>query len=146
MTTNRGILVALGLLVFGLGFAAGQFANVEPVASAQGNRIFEMRTYTAHPGKLDALNARFRDHTTRIFERHGITNVGYWTPEEAPLADNTLIYILAHDSREAAQENWSAFREDPEFQSAIEESQRDGRLVEGVDVLWMEPTDYSKIN
>lgn len=146
MMTNRWILVALGLLVFGLGFAAGQFADAESVVSAQGNRIFEMRTYTAPPGKLDALNARFRDHTTRIFERHGITNVGYWTPQEGPLADNTLIYILAHDSREAAQENWSTFREDPEMQRAAEESQRDGRLVEGVDVLWLEATDYSKIN
>ena len=145
MMTHRWMLVALGLLVFGLGFAAGQFANVEPVASAQGSRIFEMRTYTAHPGKLDALNARFRDHTTRIFERHGITNVAYWTPQEAPLSESTLVYILAHDSRDAAQEGWAAFREDPDWARAAEESQRDGRLVESVDVLWLEATDYSKI-
>ncbi len=138
-------LVAFGLMVFGLGFAAGQFADFEPVASAQGDRIFEMRTYTAHPGRLDALNARFRDHTRRIFDKHGMSSVGYWTPQEAPLADNTLVYILAHDSRDAAQASWDAFRADPEWSRVSEESQRDGRIVENVDVLWLEATDYSMI-
>ncbi len=143
--TKPGTLVALGLMVFGLGFAAGQFADFEPVASAQGERIFEMRTYTAHPGRLDALNTRFRDHTTRIFEKHGMTNLAYWTPQEAPLSENTLVYILAHDSRDAAQASWDAFREDPEWAQVAEESQRDGRIVQSVDVLWLEPTDYSMI-
>ena len=142
---TRKTLVALGLLVFGLGFAAGQFADFEPVASAQGEKIFEMRTYTAHPGRLDALNARFRNHTTRIFEKHGMTNIGYWTPQEAPLSDDTLVYILSHDSRDAAQASWDAFRADPEWSRVSEESQRDGRIVQGVDVLWLEATDYSMI-
>ena len=142
---TRNTLVALGLMVFGLGFAAGQFADFEPVASAQGEKIFEMRTYTSHPGRLDALNARFRNHTTRIFEKHGMTNVGYWTPQEAPLSENTLVYILAHDSRDAAQASWDAFRADPEWSQVAEESQRDGRIVQGVDVLWLEATDYSMI-
>lgn len=142
---TRNTLVALGLMVFGLGFAAGQFADFEPVASAQGEKIFEMRTYTSHPGRLDALNARFRNHTTRIFEKHGMTNVGYWTPQEAPLSENTLVYILAHDSRDAAQASWDAFRADPEWSQVAEESQRDGRIVQGVDVLWLEATDYSLI-
>ena len=142
---TRNTLVALGLVVFGLGFAAGQFADFEPVASAQGEKIFEMRTYTSHPGRLDALNARFRNHTTRIFEKHGMTNVGYWTPQEAPLSENTLVYILAHDSRDAAQASWDAFRADPEWSQVAEESQRDGRIVQGVDVLWLEATDYSLI-
>ena len=142
---TRNTLVALGLVVFGLGFAAGQFADFEPVASAQGETIFEMRTYTSHPGRLDALNTRFRDHTTRIFEKHGMTNVGYWTPQEAPLSENTLVYILAHDSRDAAQASWDAFRADPEWSQVAEESQRDGRIVQNVDVLWLEATDYSMI-
>ena len=142
---KRYLVACLGLAVFGLGYAAGQFAAFESVAQAQSERIFEMRTYTAHPGRLDALNARFRDHTTRIFEKHGMTNVGYWTPQEAPLAENTLLYILAHDSREAGQASWDAFRADPEWAQVAEESQRDGRIVESVDVLWLEPTDYSKI-
>ena len=142
---KRYLVAILGLAVFGLGYAAGQFSAFESVAQAQGERIFEMRTYTALPGRLDALNARFRDHTTRIFEKHGMTNVGYWTPQEAPLAENTLVYILAHDSREAGQASWDAFRADPEWAQVSEESQRDGRIVESVDVLWLEATDYSKI-
>ncbi|MCY4635575.1 MAG: NIPSNAP family protein [Acidobacteria bacterium] len=142
---KRYLVVILGLAVFGLGYAAGQFSAFESVAQAQGERIFEMRTYTALPGRLDALNARFRDHTTRIFEKHGMTNVGYWTPQEAPLAENTLVYILAHDSRDAGQASWDAFRADPEWAQVSEESQRDGRIVESVDVLWLEATDYSKI-
>ncbi len=142
---KRYLVAILGLAVFGLGYAAGQFSAFESVAQAQGERIFEMRTYTAHPGRLDALNARFRDHTTRIFEKHGMTNVGYWTPQEAPLAENTLVYILAHDSRDAGQASWDAFRADPEWAQVAEESQRDGRIVQNVDVLWLEATDYSKI-
>ena len=142
---KRYLVAIVGLAVFGLGYAAGQFSAFESVAQAQGERIFEMRTYTALPGRLDALNARFRDHTTRIFEKHGMTNVGYWTPQEAPLAENTLLYILAHDSREAGQASWDAFRADPEWAQVSEESQRDGRIVESVDVLWLEATDYSKI-
>ena len=142
---KRYLVAILGLAVFGLGYAAGQFSAFESVAQAQGERIFEMRTYTALPGRLDALNARFRDHTTRIFEKHGMTNVGYWTPQEAPLAENTLVYILAHDSRDAGQASWDAFRADPEWAQVSEESQRDGRIVESVDVLWLEATDYSKI-
>lgn len=142
---KRYLVAIIGLVVFGLGYAAGQFSAFESVAQAQSERIFEMRTYTAHPGRLDALNARFRDHTTRIFDRHGMTNVGYWTPQEAPLAENTLVYILAHDSRDAGQASWDAFRADPEWSQVAEESQRDGRIVESVDVLWLEPTDYSKI-
>ena len=142
---KRYLVAILGLAVFGLGYAAGQFSAFESVAQAQGERIFEMRTYTALPGRLDALNARFRDHTTRIFEKHGMTNVGYWTPQEAPLAENTLVYILAHDSRDAGQASWDAFRADPEWAQVSEESQRDGRIVERVDVLWLEATDYSKI-
>ena len=142
---KRYLVAILGLVVFGLGYAAGQFSAFESVAQAQSERIFEMRTYTAHPGRIDALNARFRDHTTRIFENHGMTNVGYWTPQEAPLSENTLVYILGHDDRDAAQASWDAFRADPEWSQVAEESQRDGRIVESVDVLWLEATDYSKI-
>ncbi len=142
---KRYLAAFLALAVFGLGYAAGQFTAFESVARAQSERIFEMRTYTAHPGRLDALNARFRNHTTRIFEKHGMTNVGYWTPQEAPLSEDTLVYILAHDSREAGQASWDAFRADPEWARVAEESQRDGRIVQNVDVLWLEATDYSQI-
>src|SRR6266498_318485 len=86
------------------------------------NRVFEMRTYTTNEGKLDALLARFRDHTTRLFEKHGMTNIGYWVPKDEPLSKNTLVYILAYPSREAAKKSWDAFRSDPDWQKVQKES------------------------
>ena len=122
-------------------------------------RCFEMRTYHAAPGKLDALNARFRDHTTALFKKHGMESIGYWTPvEKEPEAeatgaaaggnansgnDETLIYILAYPSREAAAASWKAFRDDPEWVKAKAESEKDGPLVEKVDSVFLNPTDYS---
>ena len=82
----------------------------------------------------------------RIFENHGISNVGYWVPEDAPASDNTLIYIIEHDSREAADASWGAFRADPEWSKVAEESQVDGRIVSNVDSVFMSATDYSPIN
>jgi len=114
-----------------------------PVAALGADQVFELRTYTAAEGKYDALLARFRDHTMSIFEKHGMVNVGYWTPQDAPLSENTLIYIIAHASREAAGENWRAFGGDPEWQSVAEESQRDGRLIVGLESVFLDPTDFS---
>ena len=145
MLKSKRTLVIAGLMVFGLGFVVGNIAQLESVAEAQSNRIFELRTYTANPGRLDALNSRFRDHTIRIFEKHGMTSIGYWTPQDAPLSENTLIYVLAHDSRNAAEASWKAFGGDPEWQRVAEESQRDGRIVEKVDRVWMDATDYSQL-
>ena len=108
-------------------------------------RIFEIRTYTAPEGKLDALHARFRDHTVRIFERHGMTSIGYWTPTDSVLSKNTIIYILAYPSREAARESWAAFGRDPEWQKVRAESEANGRIVERVQSVFVTPTDYSPI-
>ena len=84
-------------------------ARRRAVAHAQNaNRVFELRTYTAPDGKLPELQARFRNHTMRIFEKHGMKNVGYWVPQDAPTKDNTLIYIISHESREAAKKSWAA--------------------------------------
>lgn len=147
MAKHKRSLVVFGLTVFGLGFAAGQFAHLESVVKAQSNQVFELRTYTTHPGRLDALNARFRDHTTRIFEKHGMKNVGYWVPQDAKdHSDSTLIYIISHPSRDAAAKNWQAFRDDPEWSRVAEESQRDGRIVANVESVFMDPTNYSGIN
>lgn len=145
MLKSKRTLVIAGLMVFGLGFVVGNIAQLKSVAEAQSNRIFELRTYTANPGRLDALNSRFCDHTIRIFEKHGMTSIGYWTPQDAPLSENTLIYVLAHDSRNAAEASWKAFGGDPEWQRVAEESQRDGRIVEKVDRVWMDATDYSQL-
>ena len=127
-----------------IAFALGAVAADKPSQSA--NRYFEMRTYHAPEGKLDALNARFRDHTTALFKKHGMENIGYWTPaERQPGAGNTLVYILAYPSKEAAEASWKAFRSDPEWIKAKDASERDGKLVEKVDQLFMTPTDYSPI-
>src|SRR6266545_2996473 len=79
-------------------------------------RVFELRTYTTLEGKLDALKARFRDHTLRIFKKHGMENIAYWTPQDPARSQNTLIYVISHESREAADKNWQEFRADPEWQ------------------------------
>jgi len=109
------------------------------------NRVFEMRTYTTVDGRLDALLTRFRDHTTRIFEKHGMTNIGYWIPKDEPLSKNTLIYVLAYPSRDAAKKSWDAFRADPEWQKAQKESEVSGKIVEKVVSVFMDPADFSKI-
>jgi hypothetical protein len=109
------------------------------------NRVFEQRIYTTKEGKLDDLLKRFRDHTTKLFEKHGMTNIGYWVPEDEPKSKNTLIYILAYPSREAAKKSWDAFRADPAWQKAQKESEANGKIVDHVDSVFMDPTNFSKI-
>lgn len=139
-------------------FAAGSRLRAEPiphsasteVAAArspgmQAGRVFEIRTYTTRPGRLDALNARFRNHTLRIFEKHGMTNIGYWIPQDAPRKDNTLIYIIAHASRAQADKNWEAFGKDPEWTRVAAESEKDGKILEKIESVYVNATDYSPI-
>jgi hypothetical protein len=143
---HRTTVLAGAAALFAAGFGAGSLIGPVPPAHAQGSgKVFELRTYTAPAGKLPNLLARFRDHTLAIFEKHGMTNVGYWVPQDSPAADNTLVYIISHDSREAAAASWTAFREDPEWQRVAEESQVDGRIVESVDSLFLEATDFSPL-
>ncbi len=133
-------------LMFALGVAAGQFARVDLAAQpAAGRKVYELRTYYTHPGKLPDLLTRFRDHTTRILEKHGMTNVGYWVPQEGPLAENTLIYIVAHSSREAAAKSWAGFRSDPDWVKARTASEKDGPLNIKVESVFMNPVDFSAI-
>lgn len=102
---------------------------------------FELRTYTANEGKLDALHSRFRDHTMAIFENHGMTNVGYWVPQENDR--NELIYLLAYPSREAREKAWNGFFSDPAWTAAYKASVANGRLVKKVTSVFLKPTDYS---
>ena len=103
--------------------------------------VFELRTYTTNEGKLPNLNARFRDHTVRIFEKHGMKSIGYWTPTDK---ENTLIYVISHKSRDAAKASWKAFGADPEWKKVAAESQKDGRiLAKRPEMVYMTPTDYS---
>jgi hypothetical protein len=136
-------LVATTLGVFAAGFVAGQWLDVGD-AEAQGRgKVFELRTYTSPDGRLDDLVARFRNDTLRIFEKHGMHNVGYWLPTDAPASSNTLIYILAHDSREAATQSWAAFRADPEWKAVTDRTQANGPIVTKVDSVFLEATDFS---
>jgi hypothetical protein len=139
----RNATLTLGILATAI---AGQhLTSADPVEGqvAREGRVYELRTYTTPEGKLPNLLARFRDHTMRIFERHGMTNVGYWVPMDQ---EDTLIYIISHGSRAAADANWEAFRSDPEWQRVSEESQREGPIVTNVERVFMTATDFSPID
>lgn len=114
-----------------------------PALEQTSTTVYELRVYHAFEGKLDDLLRRFRDHTVRLFEKHGIRNVAYWTPVDEPLKGRTLFYILAHPSREAATANWNAFRNDPEWQDVQKRSEANGKLVEKVDSTFLTLTDFS---
>ena len=121
-------------------------ATADNAKDAKPERFFEKRTYTAAEGKLDALHARFRDHTNALFRKHGMEIIGFWTPtEDKQGAKNTLIYILAYPSKEAREASWKAFSADPEWQAARKESEKNGKLVDKVESVYMKPTDYSPI-
>ena len=108
-----------------------------------GGPVYELRVYHANEGKLDALVARFRDHTDAIFKRHGMKSLAYWLPTDEPLKGRTLIYILKHPSREAATANWKSFHDDPEWIKVSTASEVNGKLVEKVDSTYMTLTDFS---
>ena len=146
MFKSRWSAIAAALVLFAAGFGARGLMG-DGVAHAQGaTRVFELRTYTAAPGKLDALQKRFRDHTLKLFEKHGMTNIGYWVPADAPNSENTLTYIIAHKDRESAKKSWAAFQADPEWQKVRTASQEGGpSLTVKVESVFLNPTDYSPI-
>jgi NIPSNAP len=125
---------------------AGIWAGAQPAqaqSAGSASTVYELRVYHANEGKLDDLLKRFREHTTRLFEKHGMKNIAYWTPLDDPLKGRTLIYILAHPSREAATSNWKAFGDDPEWQKVRDASEVNGKLVDKVDSTFMVLTDFS---
>jgi hypothetical protein len=113
-------------------------------AEPKDSKVYELRIYYAPEGKLDALHARFRDHTVKLFEKHGIQNIGYWVPV-GENKENKLAYIIAHPSREKAKENWAAFFKDPDWQKAARESEANGKIVAKVESYFMQLTDYSPV-
>lgn len=119
------------------------WAAAQPNADSASTSVYELRVYHTYEGKLNDLLKRFRDHTTKLFEKHGIKNVAYWTPLDEPARSNTLIYILAHPSREAAAANWKAFQDDAEWKSVRDKSEENGKIVERVDSTFMVLTDFS---
>jgi hypothetical protein len=123
-----------------LGFSTLRGSNAEPPS-----HVYELRLYHAHEGKIDALIARFRDHTDAIFKRHNMKSVGYWSPEDAPDSQNLFIYILEHHSRQEAEKNWAAFQADSEWQKVKAESEANGPLVDHIDHYFMDPASFSAL-
>lgn len=138
-------LPALAILIagaFSAGIVTGRGTRPQD-RSASESRVFELRTYTSPPGQLPALHTRFREHTMTLFTRHGMTNVGYWTPQDSAHHENTLVYLLAYPSRQAARDSWAAFTADPEWQRVRAASEANGKIVEKVESVFLDPTDFS---
>src|SRR6516164_5631814 len=129
------VLMATGLIGFSAGISVGQ---------GQDTRVYELRTYTTLPDRLPALNQRFAEHTIQLFEKHGMKSEIYWAPTDEPLKDNTLIYVISHESREAANKNWKEFQADPEWIKARDASEADGKiLAKPPERVFMTATAYS---
>ena len=143
MLKHKWFVAAASTFIFLAGVSAGSLLQ-SGVAHAQASKhVFELRTYTAPEGKLGELHARFRDHTLKIFNKHGMKSVIYLAPQDAPDSTNTLIYILEHPSREAAKKAWADFQADPEWEKVAADSQVNGRLTSKVVSVFADPTDYS---
>ena len=128
----------LSLLIFAM-LGGIMFAEDAPAC-------YELRTYTATPGKLDALHARFRNHTVKLLGKYGMKLIGFWVPtDKAQGADNTLVYLVQHKDRATADESWKAFRADPDWIAAKAESEKDGPLTTKVESVFMSATDYSAL-
>ena len=139
MSVRFAVPVTIALAVGGLaGFRSG-------VSVGRGApRVYELRTYTVLPGRLPALHKRFAEHTMALFEKQGMRNEMYWVPTDSAHRDNTLIYVLSHQSREAADKSWQAFSADPEWIRARDASEADGPiLARAPERVFMTPTSYS---
>ncbi len=143
MTKHRILACCLGSIALAVAATISVQSAIGDAKKEQSSLVYELRTYTTFPGKLPALHARFRDHTMRIFKKHGIQNIIYWTPTDEKLKDNTLVYVIAHKSEAAASASWNAFRKDPDWQKAYKDSQKDGKIVMKVTKQYLAPTDYS---
>ena len=145
MTASTVSRFVSAVTLVAVGFGLGAFYSSTPAQAQATGKVFELRTYTAPDGKLPLLQKRFRDHTIRIFEKHGMKSIGYWVPQDAPANDNTLIYVISHANRDAAKVSWANFSADPEWKKVSAESQVDGPIVSKVVSVYMDATDYSPI-
>lgn len=136
----RRIMVVASLVVaLAFGWGAQQVWAKHKEAA---NRVFELRIYSVLPERMDAMNARFKDHTNGLLTKHGMTLLGFWQPQGTD-ANKKLYYLVAHPSRKEADANWSAFVKDPDWIKARDASEKDGKIVEKVDRIWLDPTEYS---
>jgi hypothetical protein len=140
MKTLSSLLVVLGIVL-----ADTLMSNTSASAAdaSLAGKVYELRVYHTNPGKLEALHARFRDHTCKLFQKHGIELVGFWTPIQGEEAEDTLYYIIAFPSAEAQKKAWQAFQDDPEWKKAKADSEKEGVLVNKVDSTNLKATDYS---
>ena len=139
---NAGITVGLVSIAFGLGLCLGGGVRLD---AQRPGRVLEVRRYTAAPGKLDELVKRMREGEASLFEKHGMKGVFYSVAAEAPDSQNTYLYVLAHDSREAAKKSWDDFRSDAAWKSLRETSEANGPLVSKVESIFVTPTDFSPL-
>lgn len=142
MLSSRNLIVAAALM---LGIVIGWSTRSLRAETEKQSMVYELRTYYTNEGRLPALNARFRDHTVKLFEKHGMKNIVYGTPidNEGKPVDNKLVYLLAHKSQEAARASFAAFGKDPEWVAAREASEKDGKIVSKLESQFLVPTDYS---
>jgi hypothetical protein len=142
MRTLTCISVLLGIFAAGAALCSRQAAAADAPA---GDKVYEARIYKCNPGKLEALHARFRDHTCQLFKKHGIEVIGFWTPTDGEEAKDTLMYLLAFPSVEAQKKAWAAFKDDPQWIKAKADSEKEGVLVKEVKSKNLRATDYSPI-
>ena len=135
---------ALPLLWF-IGGAAVTLGLSHIGGSKDSQHVYELRMYQVNEGKMDALIARFGDHTDTIFRRHNMKSIGFWRPQDAPFSQNLFVYILEHPSREEARKNWAAFQADPEWKKVKADSETQGPLANHIDSYFMEPTSFSAL-
>jgi len=128
-----GAVVMLGLSTF-------RGSNAQPP-----NHVYELRLYHVNEGKMDALIARFGNHTDAIFKRHNMKSIGFWRPEDVPYSQNLFVYVLEHPSREEARKNWAAFQADPEWKKVKADSEIEGPLADHIDSYFMDPTSFSAL-
>ena len=140
MNARQFVLGATAMVAVGsIGFAAGVSVGQE-----KKSRVYELRTYTVLPGRLPALHKRFAEHTMKLFEKHGMRNEMYWTPTDDARKDSTLIYVLSHESQEAADRSWKAFQADPDWIKVRDASEADGKiLAKPPERVYMKLTDFS---
>src|SRR5262249_50212978 len=141
-------VILLGLVVAMLvtgSMAAADRADSDKEKKKMEDRVFELRIYHAAPGKMKALHARFRDHTNKLFEKHGMTMIAFWSPTDEKEAEKKLYYILAYPSKADGEKSWQAFLDDPAWKKARDESEKDGKLVDKIESTWLNPTDYSPL-
>ncbi len=134
-------IVGLALLFAGFVLPTANQAQEKKVDT----RVFELRTYTVYPDKMKDMHARFRDHTCKLLEKHGMTLLGFWTPIDEKGAQEKLVYLVAHKSKAAADASWAAFRADPDWIKARDASEAPGKIVVKVEASFFNPTDYSAL-